>query len=155
MLEAPQFSWVEDTDNGVIVITQGSASLIEIIFELTRQAIGLARRESMWPHEQGLPEDSELTPLLAHLQFPDGREFEVLNNRPPYFTDRLVDIDYYGGLPIKFFLSTSTQEYAHNSEPLRFAQRQFDGDHGNGASLSILRLAMITLDVRKEAISNS
>lgn len=154
MLEAPQFSWVDDPDNEVIVITQESAPLRDIIFELTRQAIGLARRQSRLPYEQGLPEDSELIPLLAHLWFPEGYEFEVLNNRPPYFTDRLVDIDYYG-VPIKFSLGASTQDYVHDTEPLKLSQRQFDGEHGNGASLTILRLAMIALDVRNLNALNS
>lgn len=153
MLEAPQFSWQQgDTDDGEIVITRGSASTRDIIFELTRQAIGLARRQSTLPHEEGLPKDSELIPLLADLNFPPGREFEVVT---PNFTDRLVNIDYLRGLPVKFCLRASTQEVAHNSEPLILSQRLFDRNHGEGASFHILRLAMIALDVRKATTSKS
>lgn len=153
MLEATQFSWQQgDTDDGEIVITQGSASTRDLIFELTRQAIGLARRQSTLPHKEGLPEDSELIPLLADLNFSPGREFEVVT---PDFTDRLVDIDYLRGLPVKFCLRASTQEVAHISEPLILSQRLFDHNHGEGASFHILRSAMMALDIRKVAASKS
>ena len=152
MLEAPQFSWQEHTNGGEIVITRGSASMRDIIFELTRQAIGLARRQSTLPNAGGLPEDSELTPILADLDFPPDREFEVVT---PHDTDRLVNIDYLVDLPVKFCLRASTEGMRHNSEPLILSQRLFDRNHGEGSSSHILRSAMMALDIRRGVTATS
>src|SRR3990167_4658612 len=149
MFEAPTFTFCETADS-TIVIERGSATTRDLIFEITRQAIGLARRNSKPPLVQGLPEDEELEPILTHLEFPQDREFEVINHRNPHY-EVLVGIDYLDGLAVKFSLRAPTGVFAHISEPLIFLQRPFDTNHGQGSSLHVLRMAMMALEIRNLA----
>lgn len=62
MLETP-FSWAGDADNEAIFITSGLAPQRDVIFALTHQAIGSARRQSKLPSiDAGGPSEDLLHP---------------------------------------------------------------------------------------------
>lgn len=150
------FNWQNEQD-GIVIITQGDASLREILRELTRFAIHLSSTVSpvdiatnrVFPSNEELPNDEDLEPLFTHLAFtPDGQTVFSTGGQSQVGTP-LIDIDYFGALSVKLVVDLL--------EPgsMRFCSRLFDWNHQPKAALRVLHLAAFALDSRDSNNSHS
>ena len=144
MDELPEavFTWKERED-GLTEVVQGRAPIKEILYEIARQAYRASAIENtpynrLLEQSQDPPTDEFLAPYFAHLQFPkDGRSIKRTERLG---SDRLFDMDYVDGLPVK------TSVVSRDGKIL-FCSRVYDMnhtvDHGH-----VMRTANMALEAR-------
>ena len=140
MDELPEavFTWKERED-GLTEVVQGRAPIKDILYEIARQAYRASAMENPLPGQsQASPTDEFLAPYFAHLQFPkDGRSIKRTERLG---SDRLFDMDYVDGLPVK------TSVVSRDGKIL-FCSRVYDMnhtvDHGH-----VMRTANMALEAR-------